>query len=120
MASEYGARLRSLKAREAAEFLGLDRNLLPEADLVSGTAQEGDTVGVERLVNGGSTRLSAGDRNAAGRLARLLAEGGLVTLAQVLDDRGLHCELNQVHGQEPNNVLYEGMLVSDMLIQVIA
>lgn len=47
MTREHGARLRSLDTRETAELLGLDRHLLPEANLVGGAAKEADTVRVE-------------------------------------------------------------------------
>ena len=105
MAGEHGARLRSLDTREAAKLLGLDRDLLPEADTVGGTTKEGDTVGVKRLVDGGGARLGAVDGDAAGDVLGLLAEGSLVALTKVLDNRGLHGELDKIHGQEPDDIL---------------
>jgi hypothetical protein len=105
VAGEYGTCLRSLETRETAELLGLDRHLLPETDFVGGTAKEGDTVGIERFVNGSGARLGTSDRDAASRLTGLLAEGSLVALAQILDDGSLHSELDQIHRQEPDNVL---------------
>ena len=105
MAREHGARLRGLDTREAAKLLGLDRDLLSKADLVGGTTQEADTIRVEGLVDRGSARLGTGDRDAAGGLASLLAETGLMAVTQVLDDGCLHRELDQVHGHEPDDVL---------------
>ena len=105
VAGEDGAGLRRLDGREAAKLFGLDRDLLPEADLVGSAAEEADTVRVQRLVDRGSARLSAGDRDARRGLDGLLADGTLVTVAQVLDDSGLHRELDEIHGHEPDNVL---------------
>ena len=102
---EDGASLRSLDRGEATELLGLDRDLLPEADLVGGAAEERDTVRVERLVDRRSTGLGARDGNARRDLSSLGADGALVTVAEVLDDRGLHRELDEVHGREPDDVL---------------
>lgn len=105
MAGEHRARLRSLDTREAAELLGLDRDLLPEADLVGGTTEEADTVRVQRLVDRRSAGLGTGDGDTAGSLASLLAKGGLVTLTQPPDDGSLHGELDEIERQEPDNIL---------------
>lgn len=105
MAGEHGARLRSLNAREAAELLGLDRDLLPEADLVSSTTEEADTVRVQRLVDRRSARLCTGNGDTASGLLGLLAKARLMTITERLDDGGLHCELDQVHREEPDYVL---------------
>ena len=103
MTREDVASARSLDRAEALEFLGLHRNLLAEADLASGTTNERDTVGVERLVDrrGARGRASHGDTSLLG----LRGDSGVVTLAEVLDDRRLHRELDEVEREEPNDVL---------------
>ena len=92
-----------LDAGEPLELLGLDRDTASEADLAGGTLDEGHTVRVEGLVDGGSAGLGAGEGNAAslGGLERL----GLVAGTELLDDGGLHRELDQVEGEEPDDVL---------------
>ena len=87
------------------ELIALDANPATETDLASGAADEANTVGVERLVDGSSTGLSASDGN-----TRLAGLGlgvllGLALLAQVLDDGSLHRELDQVERDVPDDVL---------------
>jgi len=90
-----------LDTREALEFLRLHRNLA-KADLASGPLDEGHAVRVQRLVHRGSARLGAGEGNTAGGLVTFAL---FATLAEVLDDGGLHGELDQVKREEPDNVL---------------
>ena len=98
MASENGSRLRGLDTREATELLGLDRDLLPEANLVGGAAEEVDTVRVERLVD----RLHARRRALHAHLRRGLREP---LVSEVLDEGCAHGELDPVEGDEPDDVL---------------
>ena len=105
MAGQDGAGARGLDRAEALELLGLHRDLRAEADLARRAADERDTVRVERLVNRGRARLGAGDGHTGGSLRGLVAERRLVAVAEVLDDRGLHRELDQVRGQGPDDVL---------------
>lgn len=105
MAGEDGACLRGLDTREAAELLGLDRDLLPEADLVGGTTEEADAVRVQRLVDRRSARLGAGDGDARRSRRGLVTESSLVAVAQVLDNCSLHRELDEIHWYEPADIL---------------
>ena len=102
MAGKDAASTRSLDRAEALELLGLHRDLLAEADLAGGTTDERHTVRVERLVNRRRARLSASDGDAA--LLRLLGNSLVVTLAETLDDRRLHRELDQVKRDKPDDV----------------
>ena len=103
VACESGASLGSLDGTEALQLIGLHRYFLAEADLAGGTADERDTVGVERLVDGGGTGLSAGDGDTSG----LSGGGGSgeVASTDALDDGSLHRELDPVEGDEPNDIL---------------
>ena len=105
MTREDAAGARSLDRAEALELLGLHGDLLAEANLARRAADERHTVRVQRLVDGRRTRLSTRDGNARRDLSGLGADGALVTVAEVLDDRGLHRELDQVRGQGPDDVL---------------
>ena len=53
-------------------------------------------------MDGSSARGGAGEGDAG---LGLLGDGGEMAVTEVLDDRGLHRELDQVHGQEPDDVL---------------
>lgn len=80
-----------------------------EADLAGSAADEADTVGVEGLVEGSSARLGAGERNAAVSLfSNHLGNLAGLALAERLDDRSLHGELDKVERQEPDDVLNRG------------
>lgn len=105
MTREYRARLGSLDTREAAKLFGLDRHLLPEANLVRSATKEADTVGVEGFVNGRGARLCACDGDTSSGLLGLELDSPEMAVTEVLDDRGLHGELDQIHGYEPNDVL---------------
>lgn len=99
------ARLLSLDAAEALELFGLDAHTLAEADLASGTTDERGTVRVERLVDRGGAGLGTGHGDALGLSLGGSGSGGLVTVAEVFDDGGLHSELDPVERHEPNDVL---------------
>ena len=103
MTREDAAGARSLDRAEALELLGLHGDLLAEANLARRAADERHTVRVERLVNRGRTRGRASHGDAG--LLGVLSDNLVVTLAEVLDDRGLHRELDQVQRQEPDDVL---------------
>ena len=105
MTREDAASARSLDRAEALELLGLHGDLLTKADLAGSATDERHTVRVKRLVDRSRARGRAGHGDAG--LLRVLGDGLVVTLAEVLDDRGLHRELDQVQRQEPDNVLQD-------------
>lgn len=74
---------------------------LSEPDSPCNTLEERHTVGVQALVDRRSAGLGAGKGNTRGGLR---GELRLVTLAEVLDDGGLHRELDPVEGDEPDDV----------------
>ena len=74
-----------------------------EANLARRTADERHTVRVELLVNRGRARGRASHGDAG--LLGVLSDNLVVTLAEILDDRGLHRELDEIEGEEPNDVL---------------
>ena len=105
VACKDAASARSLDRAEALKLLGLHRDLLAETDLAGGATDERDTVRVERLVDRGRARSRASHRDA--RLLGLLGDRRVVTLAEALDDRRLHGELDKVKREEPDDVLKE-------------
>lgn len=104
---ENTTRLRSLDATQPPELVGgHPGGIAAEADLAGSAADEADTVGVERLVQGGGARLGADERNlASGGLGDGGGDLALLAGTEVLDDRGLHGELDQVEREEPDDVL---------------
>lgn len=108
VASQCRADPLSLDTAEALQLLRLHGDLATEADLASGALDERDTVGVERLVDGGSAGLGASDGDTlASSSSGSLCDGRLVTLAEPCNNGVLHAELDEVEGKEPDNVLQE-------------
>ena len=103
MTRENAAGARSLDRAETLELLGLHGDLLTEANLTRRAADERHTVRVERLVDRGRARGRASHGDAG--LLGVLSDNLVVTLAEVLDDRRLHRELDEVEREEPNDVL---------------
>ena len=95
-----------LDAAEPLQLFCLDADLLAKANLAYSAADERRPVRVQRFMEGSSARLSPHDRDAslrAGTSSRRL--GLIVTVAEVLDHSSFHRELDQVEGNEPNDVL---------------
>lgn len=84
-----------------AHFHGTAKANLPRCP-----TNEADTVRVHRLMNGGGTTGRARQWDLAAAL-NLCSDLPLSTLTQVFDDRGLHCELDEVEWQEPDDVLFD-------------
>ena len=105
VAGQRRTSLGSLDAGEALELAlaHLDA-LVSEARTVSSTLEEADTVGVHRLVDGSSARSGAGKRNLSTGGLGSLGSLALATVAESLDDGGLHRELDPVQGEEPDDV----------------
>ena len=62
----------------------------------------------EGLVDGGSARLSAGKmRLTAGGLGDHFGHLTSLTLAEGLDDRSFHSELDKIEGKKPHQILLE-------------
>lgn len=100
--SESSSDTLSLYAAEAVEFFRLDGHFSAKTDTARSTPDERDTVGVEGLVDGGSTGLSAGD----GDTSRSFGEHLVFTaLTKGFDNSCLHAEFDPVKGSEPNDVL---------------
>lgn len=104
---EDSAGLGGLDTGEPLELVGSHLGGVgAEADLAGSTTDEADTVGVEGLVDGGSAGLGASERNlAVSLLSDHLGNLAGLALAEVLDDGGLHGELDKVERQEPDDVL---------------
>lgn len=95
-----------LDATEPLQLLRLYAHLLAKANLADSTANERRPVRVHRLVYGCSARLGPNHRDAClstSTSSRCL--GHLVTIAEVLDNCGLHRELDQVEGNKPDDIL---------------
>ena len=103
MTCENATSARGLDGTEALKFFGLHGDLRAEADLAGSTADEGDTVGVHGLVDGGSTGLCASQGNTFRGLGR---NDLVVAVTDPFDDGSFHGEFDQIEGEEPNNVLH--------------
>jgi len=102
VAGQSGSNSLRLDTAKSLELLGLHGDLLPEANLASSALDERHTIRVQRLVDGGSARLGTSDGDTGGGDG---SSGGLdMPVAEVLDDSSLHGELDQVKGQEPDDV----------------
>lgn len=105
VAGEGRASALRLDGAEPLELFGLDRDPSSKADLAGGALDEGDTVRVEGLVDGGSAGLGASEGNTSCAFEGSLVHSGFVAGTERLDDGGLHRELDQVKGEEPDDVL---------------
>lgn len=103
VACESLASALGLDAAEPLELLGLDRDSASKADLAGGAFDEGDTIGVEGLVDRGGAGLGADQGNTA--FLGSLGGSERVASTELLDDGCLHGELDQVKGEEPDDVL---------------
>jgi hypothetical protein len=56
-------------------------------------------------VNGGSTGGGLDQGNASGSKAGLVGGTSVTTLAKVLDDGSFHSKLDEIEGEEPDDVL---------------
>ena len=92
-----------LDTAESLQLLGLHRHLLSETNLPGRALDEADTVGVQALVDGGGTALSPGHGHTTS-LGSSLSSLLLVARAKGFDDGGLHGELDEIEGQEPDDV----------------
>ena len=101
-----------LDAAEPLQLLWLDGNLSAEANLSGGPLDEGDTIGVQRLVDRGDTRSGLDQGNASSPDGSLVRGATFATLANVLDDSGFHRKLDEVEREEPNNVLMKWLIMS--------
>lgn len=105
IASEGGTGVVSLNAAEAGKLVGINVDLLTKANFPSRTTQEGDTVGIEGFVDGGSAGLSSVERNIATLSPDHLFLGfALPTLAKRLNDSRFHGKLDQIERKEPDNI----------------
>lgn len=102
--SERGASACCLDAAESLQLLRPDGHLLTKPNLACCATNEGHTIPVKALIDRRHARLSANDGDT---FRSLLRESLDVTFTEVLDDRGLHPELNKVEGKEPYNVLHK-------------
>jgi hypothetical protein len=93
----------SLHTAEPLQFLRFDRDPASKPDFTGSTLDEGDTIGVQGLVDRSGTRLSTRYRHTT--LVRRLNGGDFVTCTQPLNDSRLHGKFDTIEGQEPNNVL---------------
>jgi hypothetical protein len=93
----------SLNTAEPLQLLGLDRDPASESDLAGRALDKGHTVGVQGLVDGSGTGLSASYGYAT--LIRSLDGSNFVTRTQSLDDSCPHSKFNTIEGEEPKDVL---------------
>lgn len=105
MASKGGTSSVRLDAAESLQLFWLHRHLLAEPNLAGRATNEGNTVGVQGLVDRGGAGLCSchGDARTCGD--GLLREFASVTLAERFDDGGLHRKLDGIERDEPYNVL---------------
>jgi len=102
---QNGTSMGGLDAAESLQLLWLDRNLSTKANLSGGPLDERDTIGVQRLVDGGDTRSGLDQGNASSPEGSLIRGTTFATLADVLDDSGFHRKLDEIEREEPNNIL---------------
>ena len=98
VASQDGAGTCSLDTAESLQFLRLDGNLSAKANLAGSPLDEGHAVGVQRLVNRGSTRGGLDQGDTSGSESGLVGGTTIATFAEVLDHSGIHSELDEIEG----------------------
>ena len=94
-----------LDAGESLQLLGLDGNLSTEANLAGSPLDEGHTVGVQRLVDRGSTGSGLDQGDTGSSKGSLGSCAAVAALTEILDDGSLHSKFDEIEREEPNDVL---------------